>query len=516
MASVLLMAYFGSRYAPVCGIMALYSLGAYWEPFLLTANIVLACRLQKGGGLVIWTTLFLCLQICPLPLWTFFPYFWGLPFLSLATLTIYRLLLCPQTERYIGTLSPKKLAAGCLAIVCALMTIQMADGLTNNDVHYSVTKGLLTENFLRNAISSGRLVPEDSDARGIRTSFVFENETINEKNIQEHPKGTYVLLGEHDNMNGFVMSNPSFNDDFVRQFEPWAWNRPVMAAFLRIASMKDPFYCSNLGATLKRDGDLIPLAWRYHPSGVPQIVVGETERDGHRLILAGDSDIAVSFLAPYNANFLAALYSQNVLALFPYLCVLFLLLTFVVFWGVKSWAVTVFLCLLPALPFVDFVKNINVFDVLIRFHGITVKSAHTDNAPDSIVNFFAKAGLTVTMDKGEPQNTVHVVGRAFHLEDGGSDVRTVVLLLPGACLLYGDRKYVAQDLPLGTRKVDVPVASRAIVIPDARELAADGKPLGTSLVDDGKVLIIGTSSPQRVTDLPRLLTTQDSDNGKLR
>lgn len=514
MASILLMAYFGSKYAPICGIMALCSLGAYWEPFLLTTNIVLACRLQKGGFLVIWTTLFLCLQIRPLPLWTFFPYFWGLPFLALATWTIYELFLRLLIERYIGKLSLKKLTAGCLAIVCALVTIQTAEVLTNNDIHYGVTRGILTENFLRNAIFSSRFVQEESDARGTRTSFVFENGAINEKNIQEHPKGTYVLLGEHDNMNGFVTSNPSFNDDFVRQFEPWAWNRPVMAAFLRIASMKDPFYCSNLGATLKRDGALIPLAWRYHPSGVPQIVVAEKKRDGHRLILAGDSDIAVSFLAPYNANFLAALYSQNALAHLPYLCALFLLLTFVVFWGVKSWAVTIFLCLLPALPFVDLVKNINDFDVLIRFHGIPVKSAHTDNAPDRIVNVFAKAGLTVTMDKGDPQNTVHVVGGAFSLEDGEGDVRTVVLLLPGASLLYGNRKYVARDLPLGTRKVDVPAASRAIVIPDARELAVDGKPLGTSLVNDGKVLIIGTSSPQRVADLPRLLTTQGSDNGK--
>ena len=512
MAIILLMTYFGSKYALVCGTMALCSLGAYWDPFLLTANIVLACRLKKGSLLAIWTTLFLCLQIRPLPLWTSFPYFWGLPFLALATGAIYGLLLRRLTEGGIKwTLSPKKLATGCLALVCAMVVIQTADVLTNNDVHYGATRGLLTDNFLRNAVPSGRFVPEDSDAHGTRTSFVFEKEAVNEENLNKSPKGTYILLGEHDNMNGFVTSNPSFNDDVVRQYEPWGWNRPAMSAFLRIASMKDPFYCSNLGATLKWDDDLVPLAWRYSPSGMPQIVVGEKERDGRRLILAGDSDIAISFLAPYNANFLTALYSQNSRSCLLYLCALLLLLALVAFRGVNSQVVTVFLCILPALFFVDPIKNSNKFDVLVRFHGIPVKSAHTDNAPEKIVNVLAREGLSVTMSKGDPQNSVHVVGDSIHLEKEGCEKRTVVLLLPGASLIYGDRKYVAQDLPLGAHKVDVP-RHKTIVIPDARELTVNGAPLGTSLASDGKVLIIGTSSPQRMTDLPDLLTTYGSAN----
>lgn len=87
--------------------------------------------------------------------------------------------------------------------------------------------------------------------------------------------GVFYLYGEHDNMNNFISKNQSFNNDSIHQHEPWSYNRPCMITFFRNASMKDPFFCNNLGSTIKKETWVIPLVWRYNKVGIPKIIIGK-------------------------------------------------------------------------------------------------------------------------------------------------------------------------------------------------------------------------------------------------
>lgn len=469
------------------GLMAICALGAYYEPFILTANIILSGKLEKSRFLTIWTAIFLCISIFPLPVMSFSIYFWGIPFLSLSTLVIFRLT---------AAIAEKKIITGSFLIITILVSIQAVCLYMNDDIHYGAPGENLSENFILNAIQSGRYSLEDTGRNGIRTSFVFGEGEACEVDMKDWPAGTYYLLGEHDNMNRFVAKNPSFNDDSIRQHEPWAYNRPCMVSFLWSASMKDPFFCSNLGATVKRENWLRPLVWRYSRAGIPQIVIGKKSLDGKSVYLIGDSDIAVKFLAPYNANFLSMLYGQNWLSLIPYIIVLALITAFLPISGNLAYAA---LCLLPMLAFANPGDNTNAFDALVKFEGIPVKSAHTDNSPENIVNSLSRLGKTVSMGKGNARNVVYIIGNDFVLRDETGDKRTIAFLLPGSSLYYMGKTYAPVDIPQGDQAIN------GVTIPDARNLKVDGRDAGISLMDDGKIVIVGTASPQRMANLARLL-----------
>lgn len=470
------------------GLMALCALAAYYEPFILVVNIILSSQLKKKRFLTIWTAIFLYISIFPLPVISFSIYFWGIPFLSLATIAVSHL---------VATVHEKKLVTGSLLIITTLISIQATCLYMNDSIHYGMPGENLSKNFILNAIQSGRYSLEDSVKNGTRTSFTFVEGETSEAVMKDQQAGTYYLLGEHDNMNGFIAKNPSFNNDSIRQHKPWAHNRPCMAAFLWISSMKDPFLCSNLGATVKRENWLTPLAWRYSLLGIPQLVIGKKIIDGKTVCLIGDSDIAVNFLAPYNANFLSALYDQNWRSLIPYIAVLAIITT--LFLASINLAACAALCLLPTLIFVNPGDNVNFFDALVRFEGIPVKSAHTDNSPEKLINNLSRGGKTVSMGKGNAKNLIYIIGKDFSLGDEAVSKRTIIFLLPGSCLYYKGKTYAPKDIPLGSQTIN------GVTVPDARNLEADDKDLGKSLMEDGKVVIVGTASPQRMSDLARLL-----------
>ena len=204
----------------------------------------------------------------------------------------------------------------------------------------------------------------------------------------------------------------------------------------------------------------------------------------------------MKFLAPYNANFLSMLYGQNWLSLIPYIIVLALITAFLPISGNLAYAA---LCLLPMLAFANPGDNTNAFDALVKFEGIPVKSAHTDNSPENIVNSLSRLGKTVSMGKGNARNVVYIIGNDFVLRDETGDKRTIAFLLPGSSLYYMGKTYAPVDIPQGDQAIN------GVTIPDARNLKVDGRDAGISLMDDGKIVIVGTASPQRMANLARLL-----------
>ena len=61
------------------------------------------------------------------------------------------------------------------------------------------------------------------------------------------------------------------------------------------------------------------------------------------------------------------------------------------------------------------------------------------------------------------------------------------------------KTYAPVDIPQGDQAIN------GVTIPDARNLKVDGRDAGISLMDDGKIVIVGTASPQRMANLARLL-----------
>jgi len=469
------------------GVMSISALMAHYEPFMLIVTIIISSKLKKNRFLTIWTVIFFCISILSLPLMFFSIYFWGIPFLLISTSFIYRLTIAINT---------KKIIIGSFFIIIIHSSLQIVYMYIDDNIHYGVPGENLSKNFILNAIQSGRYILEDTDKKGIRSSFVFKEGEVSEETIKYQPAGIYYLLGEHDNMNNFITKNPSFNDDAIRQREPWAYNRPCMATFLWSASMKDPFFCSNLGATVKRQNWLTPLVWRYSWAGIPQIVIGKKSLNGKTVYLIGDSDIAVSFLAPYNANFLSMLYGQNWRSLIPYLVVLVLI---TVLFSLSGSVPYVALCLLPILAFVNPSDNANTFDALVKFEGIPIKSAHTDNSPEKVVNSISRLGKTVSMNKGKAINLIYIVRNNFVLPDKADHKRIIVFLLPGSKLHYMGKIYTPIDIPQGKQDIN------GVTVPNALNLKIDGRDTRLSLLDDGKIVIVGTTSPQRMTELGRLL-----------
>lgn len=473
----------GSRQAPIYGIMAACSAASYFNPLLQTVNIFLASKLDTKWKTfaIVWITIFVGLSIFPLP---FSIYFYGIPALILISWPL---------SIFFKKLPENATLSSAVIFITILLANTAITSRVNMPVHYGQITNLLSDNFIKNAISSGKFISGNSKGN-MTTSFVFEKGSLSEESISED--GTYYFLGEHDNMNGFVKSNPDFNDASIRQNEPWAFNRPCMTAFLRLASMKDPFFCSNLGTTIKQSIFLLPLAWRYNEFGIPQVVIGKTQDGGKIFYLVGDSDIAVDFLAPYNANFLADLYGQNWMAPLPYIFII-ILATILYLWGSSIlWGV---LCLIPIAGFVNLNTNTNKFDVIIAFEGITVKSPHIDNSPDKIINNLSRQKKTVRLGYGNAKNTVILVGSDYHLKIQANTEKPIVFLLPGARLFIDDAVYETVDIPLGN------IFHDKVNIPDAREIKANGKSIGQCLIETPRFVIIGTASPQRMTDITKLL-----------
>lgn len=215
------------------------------------------------------------------------------------------------------------------------------------------------------------------------------------------------------------------------------------------------------------------------------------------IYLIGDSDIAVDFLASYNANFLAALYGQNCLSIA--ICIVMITIITTIYYYTSKNILYIFCCLLPIIFSFNFEKNANLFDALIKFNGVSIKSAHTDNSPEKIVNNLVSFGKTVSINKCNSKNIIYIIGKEMTLTKKKRMKNILFLFFQNRVFYYNGNKYEVKDIPLGNQIIN------GITIPDARNLIINNNDIEKSYITYNKLDIIGTSSPQRMTDLVRIM-----------
>ena len=155
------------------GLAVLCALFSYYSPFFL-AIAIFPLYWLRARYTIIWITIFLCISILPLPIISFSIWFWGIPFLVAVSSLVYfisrRLLL-------------KQLVFTCFLALSITTSAYSVFTYSNNDTHYGMTDEFITDNFIKNAISSGKYTfSNENNNYGIRSSFVFGNGSVLRRN----------------------------------------------------------------------------------------------------------------------------------------------------------------------------------------------------------------------------------------------------------------------------------------------------------------------------------------------
>lgn len=421
-----------------------------------------------------------------------FIYFWGIPQVVLISYIIYTTLKRIHSYRKI--------------IKCAICTILIfyIFSMTSdyNGVHIAF-KGnarspVITENSLKNSspyntfsIVYGFNKDSCIKENDLFSIFLPEHESNIENIIRtdENIKGTFYLYGEHDNYNNYIYSGSRFKNDHTQQSTPWAYNRPYFDRNLLIASYKDPFYCSNIGATIHRFPQLIPYVWKYNSFGIPVILIAKEHFKDKSIFYIGDSDPFVPFLAPYNKNFLHSLYGNN-----NFIDIIRVLAFIIFIFATRNIAIYCISIVLLLICFLPNKYEQNIFDMSVSFINIDILSPHTENDPSSLIKNIYKLGYTVSTQFSKSSKCdIFVIKNTGHI-DIDKNKKNIIFLLEGSSVYIDGQKYQSGDIPLGTAIYnDIP-------IPDAR--IVDGL---HPILYNGNIIIIGTNSPQRFSAYEEIL-----------
>lgn len=369
---------------------------------------------------------------------------------------------------------------------------------------------VVSHNSLKNAVPSGKYslrgdFANFSDWREDTGYSVFlpDYGSDIEKFLRtdERVRGTFYLFGEHDNYDGFIGEDSRFNDGSTFQHMPWAYNRPHVQPTLQAAALRDYFFASNLGTTIRHIGSIMPVVWKYEDLGRPVILVGKEILDDRILYYFGDSDPLVSFLAPYNPHILAALYGHDDNG--PYLRIAIVVALGIVLLRtvrrVARFSAIYGACLLMGLSLVfTRTENVNSFDCQVDFVGCEVVSPHLDNHPASIIKEMVSQGHTVTsnlVNSPRAKLLLTVVSREG-IAVVADDKRRIVFLADNAEVEVNGKTVRADDTPMG------PVNVGELVVPDARLLEGCESEAGNGggngvICQAGNVIVVGTGSPQR-------------------
>lgn len=457
---------------------------------------------------LLFTTIYLLISIIPLPMISCVVYFWGIPFVGAAGFFLFWLTKRIQLKHLNFSLA--------LVIVLVLSAqwsfISLAHsnrehiGVENTNSQYP-----LSQNFMANATLNGKweIIGSNSPViLGSKKNNMYSYFLIDwgpgaeEKIRNSDMKGSFFLFGEHDNLNGFIGNNSIFNNDNIQQKTPWNIYKPIMIRNLWVASVLDPFYCSNKGSTVSALPFLFPKIWTYDNFGVPKVLATTEIRKNKNITYFGDSDPAVSFLAPYNSSFLNALYKQP--------CkneIIKIMILIAMFFSLKAVRAkrffTVILCLgfgvFIALTFRNLQNNENIFDYAIDYRG-KIESPHIENNAAYIVNSLSQNGNIVFLGneaKNVKKAFIFVVPEStkIKIDPYESKGRKIIFLHENSSLDMEGRTYIAGSIPLGERQVAF--GGLNIVVPDARVIEVQGIKKRSILKCGNKCFIIGTGSPQR-------------------
>lgn len=279
-----------------------------------------------------------------------------------------------------------------------------------------------------------------------------------------------------------------------------------MTRNLWCASLHDPFYCSNIGATLKPLGKLRPLAWEYDSKGLPRILIAKHSGFRKSITYIGDSDPIVDFLAPYNSFFLKSLFNQSCTSNMLLLLIIFTAMLFLLLSQYKRKDI---ILLLIIIIFIFFIRNdiqgdTNIYDFSIK-HVEKMNTPHVENDSAYIVNALSKAGFVVTLQgNSNASKRLIITNDTMRINTSKENKNTpvIVFMKPKAVIMLNNKRYSISDIPLGTVKVlsdDI-----EYLIPDARNILVNGK-IESPLARDQQYTFIGTASPQRFFEYERFI-----------
>lgn len=299
------------------------------------------------------------------------------------------------------------------------------------------------------------------------------------------------MFGEHDNLQKFANASVFFNFDSYKRKAPWSVYAPLMSRNFKSASINDDIYCSNIGSTLKNIYNPLPLVWSYDSYGFPILLAAKYTVDGNYFTVFGDSDPVVSFLMPYNYNFLRYLFFEESDLLYMNLILIGVMILFI---RNKSFTFFVFLFFLIVYLSIRDFNNIIYADIYIKYDD-KILSPHYPHHFSSLTAELIKKNIVVTHEQNSKrQMDIVIISRPTTNFKISLDVKKkIVFLMPGGSVYIDGIKYSCGESPLGKAKMTL--SSSVLYVEDAYNI------IDKPMVLLGSVVLVASGSPQRNVEL---------------
>lgn len=320
---------------------------------------------------------------------------------------------------------------------------------------------------------------------------ICENKNLN--NINFITGNTYILLGEHDNLNGFLEKYPYFNNDRYARKNPWELFIPNMISSLKYVTHKDIFYCSNIGSTVKLG---YPLIWDYTAWGKPILLATFTKINGANVYLFGDSDPFVNKLIPYNINFVSILLNRGI-SFYPLFITLFILINILL--SYKKIKYTPYLYILMILIyFLPLYTNIQ--SELKVYSQVKYLTAHEKSYPSSILNKLAERNISVIPSSKTSANII-VINKKLKINNKSK--HKLYYLMPNANIKFDNIELYCTGIKTGEEIIGNTKNINSNLLMMNRQI------LNTSILQKNDNYFVCTGSPQLNENLTRSILLND-------
>lgn len=403
-----------------------------------------------------------------------FYYLWGIPIIILSIVIVrwkytanilFLLSLIVLTFQYLFNYAISKKMA---------YTLSSNDGIVAN---YDVLRDYFPK---INNISVEELQKKQS---GFFIFPIAENKDLIKENYIKS-NNIYLLLAEHDNLNGFLNKYPYFNNDGYQIPIPWNLFKPNFVLPLKYIADKDIFYSSNIGCSVKSG---YPIIWEYTWYGKPIILSSLANINKSKVFLWGDSDFFVNKLIPYNVflveGFLGRIFYVYYIFAAIYAVILYYLqrlnninkpLVFV-------FIAVIIIYLFPLQPQTN--AKISIYS------EIPYRTAHNEAHVSSFLNILGRQNVAI-QPRGRDANILVLKSKNDINEFPNAQI---IYLLSGARLSLNGSLLRCSNIKIGKE------SSTNIV--DARFLIINNKLRTTSLYQNSEYIIVCTGSPQLNTEL---------------
>ena len=401
---------------------------------------------------------------------TYFLYFfWGLPILFLSVLLTK---VKPILTNIIFSI-----------ILISLMFGQIVFNIKNQD------KAIYTYSDNNNIVANVKILGKyfKNVNNNYNNTEISRNSTIilpvAENKIEKNVivKGNnYIILGEHDNLNGFVQDYPYINNDAFFRRTPWHIYSPNISGYFKYFLNKDIFYCSNIGSTVNAGS---PILWEYSKLGKPIMLASFAKINNANVFIFGDSDFMVNKLMPYNINFIAGLLQKG-LNLYPVFVILFAFCNFLIIKHRKYQALIIFFLMIIAY----FLPLRNAYNAELKIYSqVKYITAHISSYPSSILNFLAKENIAVATSN-QRKAQIQIINK----KEKWNNIKTssLIYILSNASISSDRETIYCSDIKLGDENLN----NKKII--DSRLFVINGKLSKSGYYKSANIEFICTGSPQ--------------------